>query len=226
MGRLLEVCVEDAAGLAVAIEGGAGRIELCAALALDGLTPSAGLLALARDCPVPVHVLIRPRAGDFRYGEAEARQMEAEIAAVRAAGLAGVVLGACGADGGLDHALLARLVRAADGLSQTLHRAFDTVPDQFAALEAAIGLGFARILTSGAAADAAAGAARIAALHRAAAGRIGLLPGGGLRPANLAPLLAQPGLREFHASCSRPGAPGRTDPAMLRAMCASLAAAG
>ena len=98
---LLEVCVDDSAGLGAALRGGAGRIELCSALALGGLTPSAGLMQAAAFAGRPVMAMIRPRAGNFIWSTEDLRQMKADIAAARAAGLAGVVLGASRPDGRL-----------------------------------------------------------------------------------------------------------------------------
>jgi copper homeostasis protein len=201
MGVILEVCVESAAGLRAAVEGGADRIELCAALALGGLTPSMGLVAEAAACGLPVMTMIRPRAGDFVWSEAELRMMETEIAASRDAGLAGVVLGGSRADGRLDVTALRRLVAAAAGLDLTLHRCIDLVPDMGAALEEAVALGFRRILTSGGEKTAEAGAGRIAALVEQAAGRISIMPGSGVNPGN-AKMLTGLGIDELHASCS------------------------
>ena len=201
MGIKLEVCVDTAEGLTEAVAGGADRIELCAALAVGGLTPSAGLIALAAGCGVPVVAMIRPRAGDFVWSEAEIGMMEAEIAAVRAAGLAGVVLGASLPDGRLDVPVLRRLVVVAAGLELVLHRCIDLAPDMGAALEEAVALGFHRILTSGGETTAEAGAARIAALVARAAGRITVMPGSGVNPGNAA-LLKGLGIGEIHASCS------------------------
>ena len=198
---MLEVCVDTAAGLAQAVAGGADRIELCAALAVGGLTPSAGLIGLAAGCGVPVMAMIRPRAGDFVWSEAEVAMMEAEIAAVRAAGLAGVVLGASLPDGRLDVPVLQRLAAVAAGLELVLHRCIDLTPDMGAALEEAVALGFDRILTSGGALTAEAGMARIAALGAQAAGRITVMPGSGVSPAN-ATALKGLGITEIHASCS------------------------
>lgn len=201
MGVMLEVCVDSAAGLAQAVAGGADRIELCAALAVGGLTPSAGLIGVAAGCGVPVVAMIRPRAGDFVWSEAEVAMMEAEIAAVRAAGLAGVVLGASLPDGRLDMAVLRRLVAASDGMEPVLHRCIDMAPDMSEALEDAVGLGFRRILTSGGETTAEAGAARIGALVVQAAGRITVMPGSGVNAGNAA-LLKGLGITEIHASCS------------------------
>jgi copper homeostasis protein len=197
----LEVCVDTAEGLAQAVAGGADRIELCAALAVGGLTPSAGLIALAARCGVPVVAMIRPRAGNFVWSEAEVGMMEAEIAAVRTAGLAGVVLGASLPDGRLDVPVLRRLVDASDGMETVLHRCIDLATDMGAALEEAAALGFDRILTSGGEKTAEAGAARIAALVKQAAGRITVMPGSGVTPCNAA-MLKGLGITELHASCS------------------------
>jgi copper homeostasis protein len=201
MGVILEVCVDTASSLAAAVDGGADRIELCAALALGGLTPSAGFMAQAAPCAVPVLAMIRPRAGDFVWSEPEVRQMEADIATARSAGLAGVVLGASLADGRLDAAVLARLLQAARGMDCTLHRCFDLVPDPGQALETAISLGFRRILTSGGALRASEGRAQIAALVAQARGRIAILPGSGVT-ADTAPGLVALGVTELHASCA------------------------
>lgn len=201
MGVILEVCVDTAEGLAEAVAGGADRIELCAALAVGGLTPSAGLVGLAVGCGVPVMAMIRPRAGDFVWSEAEVQMMEAEIAAMRAAGLAGVVLGASLPDGRLDVPELRRLVAAAEGLNLTLHRCFDLVPDMGRALEEAVALGFDRVLTSGGEGTAEAGAARIGALVTQAAGRISVMPGAGVTAGNAGVFTAL-GVWEIHASCS------------------------
>lgn len=198
----LEVCVDTAEGLRIAVEGGADRIELCAALSVAGLTPSAGLIAFARDIGIPVYAMIRPTVGGFVYGPDEIDLMRRDIDAVRRAGLAGVVIGASLPTGALDEASLGRLVRHAEGLGVTLHRAFDIVPDPAAALEAAIDLGFERILTSGGAATALAGARRIAALVRQAAGRIQIMAGSGVTPNNVIDIIEQTGVGEVHASCS------------------------
>ncbi|HXH16924.1 MAG TPA: copper homeostasis protein CutC [Sphingomonas sp.] len=211
---ILEICVDDSVGLDAAVSGGADRIELCAALALGGLTPAPSLIAAARDAPLPVHMLVRPREGGFRYDARAAAMIAADITASADAGLAGVVIGASVAGHRLDAALLARLVEHArvlgeqrgSPLSLTLHRAFDLCPDLGAALETAIGLGFDRVLTSGGTPKAIDGLATLAALHRRAAGRIVILAGSGIDATNAAAFL-EAGLRELHASCGAP-----TDP--------------
>jgi len=200
---LLEVCVDDVAGLEAAVSGGADRIELCSALGSGGLTPSRGFMAVAAHVAIPVYALIRPRAGGFVYSEAEVSVMEADIAAAREAGLAGVVIGATTADGALDRPVIRKLVDAAEGLDLTLHRAIDVVSDMELALDLAIELGFSRVLTSGGARHAQEGIDVIARLVGRSAGKISIMPGGGVRPENAARFLAMPGVTELHASCSR-----------------------
>ena len=205
-GPLLEICVDDVAGLEAAIVGGADRIELCSALGSGGLTPSRGFMAIAANVPIPVHALIRPRAGDFTYSETEISVMESDIAAAREAGLAGVVIGATTAEATLDVDVIRRLARVAEGLDLTLHRAIDVVADMGATLDLAISLGFSRILTSGGARHAEEGIETLARLASRSAGRISIMPGGGVRPQNASRLLAVPGIRELHASCSQAAA--------------------
>lgn len=237
MTILLEVCVDDPAGLAAAVEGGADRIELCAALDVGGLTPSPGLMALAARSPVPVYAMIRPRAGAFVFDRDEEAAMVADIEAVLNAGLAGVVIGASGDDGSLDIAMLARLKAVAGHAGVTLHRAFDLVPDMERALEQAIDLGLERILTSGGRKTAIEGVDMIARLNDRSAGRIRIMPGSGLHPANVDSML-QLGAREVHASCRRsfgadlddratafgfqPETRFETDPELVRQMRAKL----
>jgi copper homeostasis protein len=129
--------------------------------------------------------------------------MESDIAAAREAGLAGVVIGATTTDATLDADVIQRLVKAADGLDLTLHRAIDVVSDMDAALDLAVAFGFSRILTSGGARHAEEGIETLARLAERSAGRISIMPGGGVRPQNAARLLSVGGIRELHASCSK-----------------------
>lgn len=200
---VLEVCVDDAEGLAAAIAGGADRIELCSALSVGGLTPSVGLMQLAASANVPVVAMIRPRAGNFIWAEDELRIMEAEILAARQAGLAGVVIGAGLLDGRLDKQALQRLVTAAAGLEMVLHRVVDLAPDGVEVVNIAKELGICRILTSGGARKAVDGLERLAAMRAAAGDGITIMPGSGINVSVL-PVLASAlgGLTEVHASCS------------------------
>ncbi|WP_413991680.1 copper homeostasis protein CutC [Labrys okinawensis] len=201
---LLEVCVDDADSLLAAFEGGADRIELCSALEVGGLTPTPGLMRLAATLPIPVYAMVRPRPGDFVFEEGDVGTMLADIDAIRAAGLAGVVLGASRPDGALDVAVLERLAQRAEGLGMTLHRAFDLVPDIAEAVEVAVAVGFERILTSGGALTALAGLERLKQTFDTTQGRIGIMPGSGLAPSNVAAVLEAVPAFEVHSSCSAP----------------------
>lgn len=198
---ILEVCVDDPAGLTAAIAGGADRIELCAALALGGLTPAPGLIAQAAASSVPVFAMIRPRPGGFAYSPEELKAAEVDVRATRNAGLTGIVFGATHPDGRLNCDAIKRIRDAAGDLPMVLHRAFDLSPDLAEGLETAIELGFCRVLTSGGCPSALEGAANIAALVRQSSGRIAILPGGGVSHENAAALL-DTGVTELHGSCS------------------------
>lgn len=197
---LLEICVETPEGLAAAIAGGADRIELCSALALGGLTPSAGLMALAGRMDVPVRAMIRPRAGNFTFAPAEMAVMRDDIARARDAGLEGVVIGATDGHGHLD---LDALVHAASGMAITLHRVVDLMPSPRLAVAPAIALGIDTILSSGGAGKAVDGADELAAMARLAGDMLTIMPGSGVRADNAAALVAQTGVRAVHASCAR-----------------------
>ncbi|RFB99297.1 copper homeostasis protein CutC [Rhizobium leguminosarum bv. trifolii] len=241
MTVLLEVCVDSADGLAAAVEGGADRIELCSALELGGLTPLPSLMRIAARAPIPVYAMIRPHAGPFIFGRADEEAMLLDIDAVCAAGLAGIVIGANRPDGTLDMPLIHRLKAHASGLGSTLHRAFDLVPDADQALEQAVELGVERILTSGCALKATDGIETLKRLSDKAAGRISIMPGSGIHPANVGAILQATGAREVHGSCSSPvesadpravdfgfeaKSSNRTDGAVVSEMCRAIAAAG
>lgn len=200
--RLLEICVDSAEGLAAAIAGGADRIELCSALSLGGLTPSAGFMKQAAEAPIPVFAMIRPRNGDFVFNAAEMSVMKHDINAAREAGLAGVVLGASNADSSLDTNTLATLLAAAAGLGTTLHRAIDLTPDMEEATDQAIALGFDRVLTSGGQTTADAGRGMLQRMHQRAAGKLSIMAGSGVTSDTVQIILNTAPLHEIHASCS------------------------
>lgn len=201
---VLEIAANSLASALAAEAGGATRIELCSALELGGITPSAGLLARVRErVSIPIHVLVRPRAGDFAYSAHEHETMLADIAHCAALGCDGVVIGALAADGQVDAARCRELLQAAGPLDTTFHRAIDVCPDMCGALEAIVALGFRRVLTSGGAADAVAGAGMVRRLVERAGDRIAVMPGSGINAGNIAALAAATGAGEFHASAKR-----------------------
>ena len=229
---LLEVCCGNLESVDAAVAGGARRIELCADLELDGLTPPmAWLRAVKEHYPeLTVHVLIRPRDGDFVYSPEEAELMALQIEAALTFGADGIVIGCLTADGDVDVPMMENLISVissfnlaaeldrsdlchaandshffpgpARHVSITFHRAFDRCRHPFKALEQIIGLGCDRILTSGQAPTVEEGAERLRRLRQRAKGRIIILPGGGVTPENAANILALTGCTEIHASAS------------------------
>lgn len=195
----IEVCVEGIDGLIAAQEAGADRVELCASLLEGGITPSLGTIRAALSvAAIPFHVIVRPRGGDFLYSEAEFRSMVEDVSACRELGVAGVVVGCLTADGSIDEARMRELVAAAGSLNVTCHRAFDMTRDPAEALEALIRCGVGRVLTSGQRDTAEDGAELLAELVALARGRIVVMGCGGLRPGNVAAVLARTNLPEIH----------------------------
>lgn len=200
MGRVItEVCVDSAAGALAALDGGADRVELCVGLEIGGLTPSVGVQEWVNRT-IASHVLIRPRAGDFCYRRDETLVIQRDIEAAFELGAAAVVVGALTTDGDVDAAAMRGFLRAADGRPVTFHRAFDMTRDPIAALETLVDLGVARVLTSGCRRSAAEGAELLGHLVRRAAGRLVVMPGGGITPANAAGIVRTSGAAEIHFS--------------------------
>jgi copper homeostasis protein len=154
-------------------------------------------LTIAR-AKLPVQVMIRPRGGDFLYSEIEAEMMLRDITAAKVARAGGVVFGCLTADGQIDRALAQRLVAAARPLSVTFHRAFDVARNPEDALQTLIGIGIDRVLTSGQAPNALEGAPLIRRLIELAAGRLIVMPGGGITARNVARIIEETGAGEIH----------------------------
>lgn len=201
---ILEICAGSVESAVAARDGGAQRIELCAALEVGGVTPSAGLIAEARKIDgLTLNVIIRPRGGDFLYNEYEAACMEQDIRTCKQLGVDGVVIGALTADGDIDTVLCKRLIAAANGMSITFHRAFDMCRDPKKALEELIAMGCDRVLTSGQAATAEAGIPLLKELVQQACRRIIIMPGCGVNSNNAAAILSATGATEIHASARK-----------------------
>jgi copper homeostasis protein len=228
----LEVCTENVAGVRAAEAAGAHRIELCSALAEGGVTPSLGLFQQARaHSRLPLHVLVRPRVGDFCYTDLELAVMLDDLALFKEAGADGFVFGALSQDGALNLTQLETLMAAAEGLPVTFHRAFDVCREPLEALEQLVALGVTRLLTSGQQADALAGAPLLRQLNERAAGRLVVMAGGAVRPHNAAQIVRDSGVTELHVSARQPqsapssfdlGTPAFTDEACISAILRSL----
>jgi len=200
---LVEICVETADHAIAAEKGGAGRIELCSALTEGGVTPSMGLFShTQRHLSIPVFVLVRPRRGDFLYSENEKAVLLDDVSRFRDAGANGIVTGALTPDGDVDESFLVAILDRAGPLPVTFHRAFDHVRDPESSLETLIARGATRVLTSGGRASVREGLDGVRARVEQSAGRIGVLPGGGVRPDHVGEILRETGATEIHASAS------------------------
>lgn len=203
---LLEVCVDSVDSILSAISGGADRLELCAALSEGGLTPSLGLvhsgIRLARG--MSIHVMIRPRMGDFLYTPEEQALMLCDIEALIGLPIDGFVIGALRSDGQLDLDFLRRVATLVNGRkSLNCHRAIDVCADRDQAIQQLISLGFARVLTSGGANTAAEATEELARLIRTYGQDIIIMPGAGISPSNIQVLWQKTGAQEFHLSAKQ-----------------------
>jgi copper homeostasis protein len=217
---LLEVCVGSLDDALAAKRGGAHRLELCGALELGGLTPSIGLVEqVVAQAGLPVVVMVRPRAGGFAYSPREFDTMLRDAERVLAAGAAGIVTGVLDDQSRVDERRMAQLVGLAGNRESVMHRAFDFVADPLAALDTLIACGVSRVLTSGQAPTAVEGAAVIGQLIERAAGRIEILPGGGVSAANVVQLVRGTDCRQVHIGATRAAADPSLDRNGARALC-------
>jgi copper homeostasis protein len=198
-GILIEVCVDSVASAMAAERGGAGRVELCSNLLEGGVTPSAGLIELARArVKAGLQVMIRPRGGDCFYTAEEFETMRRDIAAAKGLGADAVVVGILDAAGNVDVERTRELVELARPLQVTFHRAFDMAADLSRALEDVCASGSDRLLTSGGEQTAWQGVELIARMVKAARGRIVIMAGSGINEKNAASIVEQTGVREIH----------------------------
>jgi copper homeostasis protein len=201
MEYTIEIATTDFTTTRSAVEGGASRIELCAALSEGGITPSYGLIKTCRDSfDVPLFPIIRPRGGDFLYDDDEFELMKRDTLLCKDTRCEGVVVGMLSKDGSIDIERTAKLVQLAHPLEVTFHRAFDRCKDPFEALEQLIQIGCRRVLTSGQRPTAVEGVDLIAALVKQAGHRIVIMPGSGVRKENIKMIADKTGATEFHSS--------------------------
>lgn len=201
----VEICCHDITSVKAAVAGGADRIELCCALSEGGLTPTASLtLAARRLCGniTRMHILLRPRSGDFLYSDEEFDLMLDDLSTPGIVDADGYVFGALTPEGDINMEQCRCIRTATAGKPLTFHRAFDMTADPLDALEKVIGLGYDRILTSGCAASAEAGIPMLRQLQQRAAARIIIMAAGGISPANVAHIVKSTGVSEVHASAS------------------------
>lgn len=198
---IIEVCVDSWESAVLANRHGADRLELCAALDVGGVTPCRSLIsAVRREVECPLIVLIRPRAGDFVCRPSESQQIVESAEEALGQGADGIAVGALTQDGQLDLSLLGSLRNRFTRCQIVLHRCFDSIPDKPTALEQLVEMGFDRVLTSGGPVNAQDGIACLRILQQQSAGRIAVMPGGGVTTENAAKILAETGCRQLHGS--------------------------
>lgn len=197
-----EICANSVESCVEAQRGGADRVELCAGIPEGGTTPSYGDIVLARKVldTTKLHVIIRPRGGDFLYSDLERQIMLEDVRMARRLGVDGVVFGALLPDGEIDMAFMRQLMAESEGMSVTFHRAFDVCRDPFLALEQIIELGCDRILTSGQMPKAVEGVDLLKQLVDKAGDRIIIMPGCGVKAGNIVQIAQATGAKEFHFS--------------------------
>jgi copper homeostasis protein len=201
---LLELCAESFQAALAGETGGADRIELCSALALGGVTPGAELMDTAiRSLTIPIHVLIRPREGNFEYSASEFDLMQRQVEQAKSAGARGVALGVLLPGGRVDVERSRKLTELARPMSVTFHRAFDETRNLSESLESVIETGADNLLTSGGAPDVLSGVEMIAKLFHQAGKRIQVIAGGGLRLENVVEIVRRSRVMSLHGSFSR-----------------------
>lgn len=195
----VEICVDSVESAVAAQAGGAHRVELCDNLMEGGTTPSAGAIEVARRLlNIKLHIIIRPRGGDFLYSDTEFEIMKHDTEAAKTLGVDGVVIGILDACGDIDIARTKELVSLARPMSVTFHRAFDVCRDPLKAIDGLAELGIDRILTSGQEATAVEGMELIADLVKHAGDRITIMACGNLNERNINKVVATTGVKEVH----------------------------
>ncbi|UOB19021.1 copper homeostasis protein CutC [Abyssalbus ytuae] len=199
---IIEICCNGFESAKNAEEAGANRIELCAELGVGGVTPSFGLLDMVLEkLNIPVYVLIRPRSGDFVYGEAELEIMMKDIEKCKAMGVAGIVSGILKDNYEIDIDKTKMLIDAGKGMDFTFNRAFDLIPDALYGLEQLMQTGCKRILTSGQHKKAVNGMGLLKELKKKGKDIISIMPGSGVNEGNIE-IFKKNGFNELHFSAS------------------------
>lgn len=194
-----EICVDSPEGVIAARDGQANRVELCDNLFEGGTTPSIGAVKMARRVGgIKLHIIIRPRGGDFLYSDVDFDTMRMDVEAARSARVDGIVIGLLTPQGDVDKERTTELITLARPMSVTFHRAFDVCRDPFAALEDLVEIGIDRVLTSGQQADALSGAETIKKLVDAAGERIVIMACGNIDETNVAEIVTQTSANELH----------------------------
>ncbi|GAA0724446.1 copper homeostasis protein CutC [Aquimarina litoralis] len=195
----IEICANSFESAVNAEKGGADRIELCSELAVGGITPSYGLIKkTVEEIAIPIHVLIRPRSGNFTYSDTEFDIMKKDIVFCKSIGCTGIVSGVLHEDHTLDQKRTEELIELASPLSFTFHRAFDWIPNPEKTIRILEEIGVHRVLTSGQEVKALDGINLLVKL-RDKVSKLKILPGGGINVDN-AKVFKDNNFEEIHLS--------------------------
>ena len=197
---IVEICSNSFESVLAATKGGAHRIELCTNLSVGGLTPSFELIEkVMKEIEIPVHVLIRPRKGNFIYSEAEVSEMIKSITFCNKMGCKGIVSGALTSENKIDVNTVQHLMNASKGMDFTFHRAFDCLDNAMDSLKQLMNLKITRLLSSGQKQTALEGITLLTKLNTLSKGRIEIMPGSGINTTN-AKLFKKAGFNSIHLS--------------------------
>ncbi|MCC6372817.1 MAG: copper homeostasis protein CutC [Bacteroidia bacterium] len=206
MNRLLEIACFSEEAATVAFKAGAHRIELCDNYCVGGITPSFDVIqAVRNNISLPLHVIIRPREGNYVYTQNEIEQMCLDFEFCKKAGVDGIVFGILTAENKVDEAACKELLKRAGNLPCTFHRAVDSCFDRVEALQTLVNLGFKKVLTSGGADHVMEGLSEISHMQNKFGKLISIMPGGGLRATNLKKVITESNCTEFHSAALKPG---------------------
>lgn len=198
---ILEACVDSVESALAAARGGASRLELCGSLIIGGTTPNPWLFQeIRKHTDIRIHALIRPRFGDFCYSDEEFILIREGVKAFRELNAEGVVIGCLNPDGTMNMEQMNILMEEAEGMSVTLHRAFDVCADPYETMEQAISLGIDTILTSGQKNVCTLGTGLLKELIEKSAGRITIQVGSGVNADVIRQVYPKTGARAFHMS--------------------------
>jgi copper homeostasis protein len=211
MDMIIEICANSFESAKAAQDGGANRIELCSDLSVGGLTPSHDLIKkVIEKLNIPVHVLIRPRDGDFAYSKKELETMLSDIEFCKKAGCSGIVSGALTLENTIDEKVTRQLIAASEGMEFTFHRAFDVVKDPSEAIESIMQLGVTRLLSSGQQHKAIEGIEMLKQLKSLSEGKLQIMPGSGINVEN-ALAFKEVGFEAIHFSATKKASVSKTD---------------
>lgn len=199
--NLLEIACFNIESCLLAQDAGANRIEFCADYSIGGITPKHhDILKVKQLLHIPLHVIIRPRGGDFNYNEKEIETIKKDILFCKEHHINGVVFGGLTEDKKINKVVNIELIELAGNMSTTFHRAIDECNNIQEAMNDIVSIGFNRVLTSGGKLNALDGIEVLKYLQEVYHEKIIIIPGGGIRSNNIELISKETGCNEFHSA--------------------------